>query len=116
MGKSFGSAFAVPTARPRTAISDEQVAAFAEGSEARPDEALGTQAPSTSSPRVLEKRGKTKLGKKKTILRASGRELRRIGVYFPSDVARELTIYCAEQEVEVSAFVVNAVRQQLARK
>lgn len=132
MGKNFNSAFNVPAARPRTPVTEEQVLNFVKGSGAEHSEALsaqetgasntqepsflGTQEPSSSRSQVPEKRLKTKLSKKKTILRVSGRELRRVGIYFPADLARDLAVHCAGEGIELSAFVVTSVRRELARK
>lgn len=116
MGKNFNSAFNVPIARPRTPVTEEQVLNFVEGGGAEPTETLGTQGPSASRPQAPEKRAKTKVSKKKTILRASGRELRRLGIYFPADLARDLAVHCAGEGIELSAFVVTSVQRELARK
>ena len=115
MAKNFNSAFSVPVARPRTPVTDDQVHDFAERRGADSAESLGAQAPETSRAQATEKRAKMKPSKKKTILRASGRELRRLGIYFPADLARDLAVHCAGEGVELSSFVVAAVRRELAR-
>ena len=114
MAKNFNSAFNVPVARPRTQVSEEQVLEFAEG-RLESVETLGAQALEGSRAQVPVKRSKNRPGKK-TILRASGRELRRMGIYFPADLARELAVRCAGEGVELSTFVVEAVRRELARR
>lgn len=116
MGKKFSSALSVPAARPRTAVPESQVRKFAKRRRTNDIESLGTQSPSVSSSQASAKRAKTKLVKKKTILRVSGRELRRLGVYFPVDLARDLAVHCAGEGIELSAFVVAAVRRELTRK
>jgi hypothetical protein len=114
--KNFNSAFNVPVARPRTPVSEDQLLEFVAGRGPEAVESLGTQAPEHSRTQAPERRAKIKPSRKKTILRASGRELRRLGIYFPADLARELAVHCAGEGVELSAFVVAAVRRELARK
>lgn len=51
--------------------------------------------------------------KRSTIARKDGRELRRMTVYMPVDVARRLTVSCAETEVDISDVVTQLVSAHL---
>jgi uncharacterized protein YjbI with pentapeptide repeats len=46
-------------------------------------------------------------------IRADGRKLRRHTVYLPTDLSRQLSLYCAEKEQELSDTIANAVRAYL---
>lgn len=46
--------------------------------------------------------------------RASGATVRRFVVYLPLDVAQQLAVRCAVEDVDVSAFVGGAVARRLA--
>lgn len=46
--------------------------------------------------------------------RASGATVRRTVVYLPLDVARQVAVRCALEDVDVSAFVAEAVVRRLA--
>jgi hypothetical protein len=83
------------------ASKDADVFVFAE---------VGAQAPKRSGPR-----SRTPVGveRRKTILRGDGRELRRISIYFPVDVAKRLAAHCAVEDVEISAYVAELVRKSL---
>ncbi len=52
-------------------------------------------------------------GRRKTITREDGRELRRLCLYFPADIARKLATHCAAEDIEMSRFVVTLVRDKL---
>jgi hypothetical protein len=52
--------------------------------------------------------------KRKTITREDGRELRRMALYFPVDVAKRLAAHCATEDVDISSFVASLVRSRLA--
>lgn len=47
------------------------------------------------------------------LARKDGRELRRMTLYLPSDLARRLAVYCAEHDIEMSEVVTAAVRVHL---
>jgi hypothetical protein len=47
------------------------------------------------------------------LARKDGRELRRMTIYLPSDLARRLAVLCAEQDMEMSDVVTRAVRQHI---
>jgi hypothetical protein len=47
------------------------------------------------------------------LARKDGRELRRMTLYLPSDLARRLAVHCAEHDLEMSEVVTAAVRQHL---
>jgi hypothetical protein len=51
--------------------------------------------------------------KRKTVTREDGRELRRIALYFPVDVARRLAAHCATEDIDISSFVASLVRARL---
>jgi len=46
--------------------------------------------------------------------RASGATVRRFVVYLPLDVAQDLAVRCAVEDVDVSAFIGVAVARRLA--
>lgn len=45
--------------------------------------------------------------------RRDGRQLRRMTVYLPDELARTLAVYCAEHDCDRSALVADAVRARL---
>jgi hypothetical protein len=49
-----------------------------------------------------------------TVQRADGEELRRITVYLPPDVAKQLLTYCFERDLKVSDIGAEAIRNFLA--
>jgi len=53
--------------------------------------------------------------KRNVVKRADGRELRRMTVYLPPDVAHRLAVRCAELEVDVSAGLAVAAEAWLKR-
>jgi hypothetical protein len=48
------------------------------------------------------------------ISRKDGRMLKRMTLYLPADLARRLAIHCAEQDIDMSTVVTEAVRRHLA--
>lgn len=48
------------------------------------------------------------------VKRRDGRELHRLTIYLPVDLARQLRVFCALSDQEMSRFVTEAVRQKLA--
>jgi hypothetical protein len=48
------------------------------------------------------------------ISRKDGRTLKRMTLYLPADLARRLAIYSAEQDIDMSAVVSEAVKRHLA--
>lgn len=48
------------------------------------------------------------------VKRKDGRELHRLTIYLPVDLARQLRVFCALSDQEMSRFVTEAVRQKLA--
>jgi hypothetical protein len=50
---------------------------------------------------------------KATVQRKDGRELRRMTVYLPADLAGRLRVCCAGRDVDVSEFVAEAVAAKL---
>ena len=52
-------------------------------------------------------------GGKAVVKRADGRELRRMTVYLPTDLAVRLRVHCAEADIDLSAFVAEAVAGRL---
>lgn len=51
---------------------------------------------------------------KSVIARADGRELRRLTVYLPVDLARRLALACAESETAQSDAIAEAVKRWLS--
>lgn len=49
------------------------------------------------------------------LIRADGRELRRMTLYLPTDVAKALELLCVEQERDMSDVVTDAVNLELLR-
>ena len=49
------------------------------------------------------------------LARKDGRELRRMTLYLPSELARRLAVYCAELDLEMSDVVTAAVRVHLGQ-
>ena len=50
---------------------------------------------------------------KATVQRKDGRELRRMTIYLPADLAGRLRVCCAGRDVDVSAFIAEAVAARL---
>ena len=50
---------------------------------------------------------------KAVVKRTDGRELRRMTVYLPTDLAARLRVYCAEMDIDVSAFISEIVANRL---
>ena len=50
---------------------------------------------------------------KAVVHRADGRELRRMTVYLPTDLAAKLRVHCAGADIDLSAFVAEAVAGRL---
>lgn len=48
--------------------------------------------------------------------RKDGRELRRVAVYLPTELARALMVHCAEKDSEVSSLVAEAVEKYLRKE
>ncbi|MDD5672343.1 MAG: hypothetical protein PHN49_11970 [Candidatus Omnitrophica bacterium] len=48
------------------------------------------------------------------VKRKDGRELHRLTIYLPIELARQLRIHCAETDSQMSHFVTEAIRQRLA--
>jgi len=59
-----------------------------------------------AAPRVAAK-------KRGVVTRKDGRELRRLAIYLPADLARKLAIKCAEDDVDLSVVIADAVRVHL---
>jgi hypothetical protein len=55
------------------------------------------------------------LGRGRTLYRNDGRVLRRLTVYLPADLAHELSVHCAREEVELSAAIASMVAAELER-
>lgn len=53
---------------------------------------------------------------KSLVERRDGRALRRMTVYLPDDLARELAVYCAREDLDLSAAVTESVRRLLTNK
>lgn len=53
-------------------------------------------------------------GRRGIVARKDGRQLRRLTVYLPEDVARALTMRCAALDLDLSAFIADAVDGKLA--
>ena len=83
---------------------DPDAFVFAEGG-------ASPQAPKRSS--ASGKHAPSGLERRKTIVRGDGRELRRISIYFPVDLAKKLAGHCATEDVEISAYVAELVRKSL---
>ncbi len=49
------------------------------------------------------------------VARKDGRELRRMTIYLPIPLARKLAVYSAEQDVDMSSVVADAVDEYLGR-
>ena len=49
-----------------------------------------------------------------TLTRRDGRVVRRMNLCLPEDTARALAVYCAERDLDMSAFVSEAVAQALS--
>lgn len=66
---------------------------------------------------VLQERrsGKARNLSKSVIQRVSGRQLRRMTIYFEMELARSLAVYCAETDRELSEVVSIAVKQFLKK-
>ena len=47
------------------------------------------------------------------VTRQDGRELRRLTLYLPTDLAKRLAVYCAEEDLDKSAVVTAAVATYL---
>src|SRR2546427_8452163 len=47
------------------------------------------------------------------VSRKDGRTLKRMTLYLPADLAKRLAVHCAEQEIDMSAVVTEAVRRHL---
>lgn len=47
------------------------------------------------------------------VARADGRELRRMTLYLPADLAKRLAVYCAEHDADLSEVVTEAVAKRL---
>ena len=52
-------------------------------------------------------------GARGVLARKDGRELRRMTLYLPSDLARRLAVHCATHDLEMSEVVTAAVRRHL---
>lgn len=76
--------------------------------------APGAPAPPAEPPRSVPPRRGAR-GARGLVARKDGRELRRMTVYLPSDLARELALHCAERDLDASAVVSEAVRRLLRR-
>jgi hypothetical protein len=50
---------------------------------------------------------------KSVVARNDGRTLRRMTVYLPDELARRLAVHCAREDLELSAFVSEAVLRRL---
>lgn len=50
---------------------------------------------------------------KSVVARSDGRTLRRMTVYLPDELARRLAVHCAREDLELSAFVSEAVQRRL---
>ncbi len=50
---------------------------------------------------------------KAVVRRVDGRELRRMTVYLPTDLAARLRVHCAETDVDLSTFLADAVAGRL---
>ncbi len=48
------------------------------------------------------------------VKRKDGREMHRLTIYLPVDLARQLRVCCALSDQDMSRFVTEAVRQKLA--
>jgi hypothetical protein len=48
------------------------------------------------------------------VSRKDGRTLKRMTLYLPVELARQLAIHCAEREIDMSAVVTDAVRAHIA--
>jgi hypothetical protein len=55
------------------------------------------------------------LGRGRTLYRSDGRALRRLTVYLPAELAHELSVHCARQDVELSAAIARMVAAELER-
>lgn len=75
---------------------------------------LSIQVPGTSPSDVPASAALSAGTKRKTVVRADGRELRRLGVYIPVDVHRALATRCAVDDIDVSDFVSAVLRERLA--
>jgi hypothetical protein len=53
-------------------------------------------------------------GARKSIIRADGRELRKLHIYLAAKTAKRLAVFCAEVERDMSAVVEEAVSRYLA--
>jgi hypothetical protein len=47
------------------------------------------------------------------LTRSDGRELRRLTIYLPADLAKRLAVHCAEHDEDMSAVVTEAVATRL---
>ena len=55
-----------------------------------------------------------KSSNKAVVKRVDGRELRRMTVYLPTDLAARLRVHCAEADIDLSEFVARAVAGHLS--
>jgi hypothetical protein len=77
-------------------------------------EEVVAKAKRTKSPPV-EKGDATVRRSKSVVRRKDGRELRRTTIYLPTDLARQLAVYCAERDSEMSDVIAAAVRGWISR-
>lgn len=68
-----------------------------------------------ASPEAFVRAGASNSPRRAAVMtRASGATVRRTVVYLPLEVAKQVAVRCALDDVDVSAFVAEAVEQRLA--
>lgn len=96
---------------------------FVRLSEVPPEPPAAEQAPAPANAQTVklsdaqaaERPEEEPLRSKSLVKRGSGRVLRRMTLYLPEDLARELAIYCASEYLELSGVATQAIREHLDR-
>ena len=112
--------------KPPAAVDLQKVEEFVRKSEApaeikaAPEDVQAPETPSVQPPEPpavkTSKRPKVRKKLPKSVVaRSDGRTLRRMTVYLPDDLARELAVHCAREDLEISTVVTQAVRKVLKR-
>lgn len=76
---------------------------------------LAPEPPEDIDAESLPSRSARSSARRGSVKRADGRELVRLQVYLPPDVARAFAVYCAQRDTEKSAVVHRLIRRLLSK-
>ncbi len=108
--------------KPAWSMKPPKLQAVADAPQSAKDAFVAGEAPKRSNAKAPKRSGthtskrsdvQTSGSAKAVVKRVDGRELRRMTVYLPTDLAAKLRVHCAGADVDVSEFVAQVVAGRL---